>query len=44
MQTIKDLESEIHLKVRERKLRFCGKNVHQAGDFTIEVGLSFDAI
>eukprot|EP00435_Cladocopium_sp_Y103_P062847 s520_g24.t1 len=43
MQTVKDMESEIHLKVKHREFRFCGKNLRQFDGFTIEVD-QFDAI
>ena len=43
MQTIQDMDSGIRLKVQHRELRFCGKNLRQADDFTIKVD-QFDAI
>ena len=42
-QSIASMEKEIHLKVQHKAFRFCGKNLRQGDDHTIEVD-QFDAI
>ena len=42
-QTLKSMETEIYLKIQHREFRFCGKNVKQLDDFTIELD-QMDAI
>eukprot|EP00435_Cladocopium_sp_Y103_P014041 s2039_g3.t1 len=41
--SIEALEKDIHLKINKGKFRFCGKNVFQREDFSIEVD-QYDAI
>ena len=41
--SIEKMTTEIHLKVNKQKFRFCGKNVVQKDDFTIEID-QYDAI
>ena len=41
--SIASMEKEIYLKVQHKNFRFCGKNVRQGDDFTIELD-QFDAI
>ena len=42
-QSVASMEKEIHLKVQHKAFRFCGKNLRQGDDYTIEVD-QFDAI
>ena len=42
-QSIASMEKEIHFKVQRKAFRFCGKNLRQGDDYTIEVD-QFDAI
>ena len=42
-QTIADMEKETHLKVQKKEFRFCGKNIKQCDDYTIEID-QYDAI
>eukprot|EP00435_Cladocopium_sp_Y103_P049373 s347_g14.t2 len=41
--SIEALEKDIHLKINKGKFRFCGKNVFQREDFSIEID-QYDAI
>lgn len=43
LKGIKLMETEIHLKVQHREFRFCGKNVKQFDDYTIQLD-QLDAI
>ena len=42
-QTLKSMETELHLKIKHKEFRFCGKNVKQLDDFTIQLD-QLDAI